>query len=277
MFELIWKAVTVLGSLSLLCGALLAIAATRFHVETDPRLEKVLDALPGANCGACGFAGCEAAGEAILAGKIPITACLPGGERTVDSLADILGVESSFEEGAVAVIRCRGGIDVSYPRAIYQGVDSCKAAHATAGGGKACDFGCLGLSTCITSCPTNAIYGDENRRRYVDPDRCTGCGICVDACPRDLIELVPRDQSVMPFCKSEYRGRRATEKCSVACIGCKKCEKACEFDAIKVNNGFASIDYSKCTQCAKCVEACPTGTISTVRLRGDKSTRQEAI
>ncbi len=260
-FDLVWKAVLALSSLGILFGILLAIAFSRFRVEVDERVEVVLELLPGSNCGACGLPGCEAAAEAMVNGEAPANACKAGGPDTADAVAKALGVEVKAGVKQVAHIRCRGGESVSPKLAFYQGVNSCRGAELAAGGGKACPFGCLGLEDCAMACPINAITFDQEGVRSVNVNKCTGCGLCADVCPRDLIKMVPASQSVLVRCNSHYTGKKATNLCKVACTGCKKCEKVCDFDAIHVVDGVAIIDFDKCTDCGECAAICPTDSI----------------
>lgn len=268
-WSLIWKASIALAGFGLLLGAILAIAYNRFYVEVDPRVEEVLEAFPGTNCGACGLPGCEPAAEAIVRGEVPVNICKAGGPDTASEVARIMGVEAESSVPMVAHIHCRGGATLSPIRAYYQGVNSCRAAETAMGGGKACPFGCLCLEDCASVCPVNAIIFDEDCIRRVNVKRCTGCELCADVCPRDLIEMVPADARVFARCKCQYTGKKALSVCKVACIGCKKCEKVCPEDAIHVENGFATIDYDKCTGCGECAMACPTDTIQVWVERGE--------
>lgn len=260
-WSLIWKAAIALTGFGALLGAILAIAYKRFYVEVDARVEEVLEVLPGSNCGACGLPGCEPAAEAVVKGTAPVTICRAGGPDVAAEVARIMGVELGSSVPLKAHIHCRGGATLSPIRAIYQGVNSCRAAVTAAGGGKACPFGCLCLEDCATVCPVSAITFDEDCVRRVNVKKCTGCGLCSDVCPRDLIEMVPADATFFARCKSQYTGKKALSVCKVACIGCKRCEKACPEDAIHVENGFATIDYDKCTNCGECAMICPTDTI----------------
>lgn len=255
------KAVLALAGLSLLFGVLLAIASVRFTVETDPRVDEVLEALLGSNCGACGYPGCQPAAEAVVAGKAPVDVCVAGSKPVAEAVARIMGVPAGVRERGVALVHCKGGVRESVPRAVYQGIDSCAAADKIAGGGKACDYGCLGRGTCRTVCPVNAIIIDPDHRRWVNRDKCTGCGLCVEACPRGLIRVVPRDQQVLAVCNNRDKGSKARAACSVCCTACKKCEKVCDFEAIYVADNRAWINYEKCTQCGKCIDVCPCGVI----------------
>lgn len=239
----------------------MALASRRFHVEVDPRVEEILRALPGSNCGACGLPGCEAAAEAIARGEEPPTMCKAGGPEVAVEVGKIMGVAVESLVPTVAHIHCRGGKDVSPPRALYQGVNSCRAAEIAGGGGKACPFGCLGLEDCADVCPVNAIAFDEQGIRKVNTKKCTGCGLCAEVCPRDLIEMVPASATVFVRCKSRYTGKKALNACKVACIGCKRCQKICPEEAVTVAEGFATIDYDKCTGCGECARVCPTGSI----------------
>ena len=260
-WSLIWKAAVALSGFGILLGSILAIAHRRFYVEVDKRVEEILEALPGSNCGACGLPGCEAAAEAVARGQAPVTICKAGGPDVAAEVGRIMGVEVGSAVPLVAHIHCRGGATLSPIRAIYQGVNSCRAGEIASGGGKACPFGCLCLEDCAQVCPVNAITFDEDCIRRVNVKKCTGCGLCSDVCPRGLIEMVPASATVFVRCKSQYTGKKALNACKVACIGCKRCEKACPEDAIHVDNGFATIDYDKCTNCGECAAICPTDSI----------------
>ncbi len=260
-WSLIWKAAIALSGFGLFLGTLLAIASRSFYVEVDPRVEEVLDALPGSNCGACGFPGCEAAAEAVAGGRAPVTVCRAGGPEVAEAVGRIMGLEVEPSIPLVAHIHCRGGATLSPVRAVYQGVNSCRAAEVATGGGKACPFGCLCLEDCAKVCPVNAIAFDEDHIRRVNVKKCTGCGLCADVCPRGLIEMVPVTATVFARCRCRYTGKKARSICKVACIGCKRCEKACPEDAIRMDNGFAVIDYEKCTNCGECAAICPTDSI----------------
>jgi len=272
--SIVWKAIIALGSLSLLFGVLLAIASVRFHVEMDPRVDEVMEALLGSNCGACGYPGCQPAAEAVVAGDAQTDVCVAGGAAVAGAVAEIMGVPVTLSERGVALVHCRGGLDESAPKAVYQGIKSCAAADKIAGGGKGCRYGCIGLGTCKATCPVGAITIDENGRRTVNRDRCTGCGLCLEVCPRGLLQVVPRDQEVLVVCNSRDKGSVCKQLCSVSCIACKKCEKACPEGAIRIADNRAWIDYEKCNQCGDCIEACPTGAI--VRVAPPKQRRRKA-
>lgn len=258
--------IVIIGGLGVLFGGLLAYAAKRFAVEEDPRVETVCDLLPGANCGACGFAGCSSAAEKIVAGEVPVDSCIPGGKKVADTICEVLGIESVASEGRkVAEIHCLGTKDVAPDKFDYQGVKDCKAAMMYSGGFKACTYGCLGLGTCVDVCPFEALSMGENGLPQVDTEKCVGCGVCAKACPRNVIhiELADRKAKYVP-CNSKASGKIVRQACEIGCIGCKACVKACPNDAITVENNLAVINREKCDDCGKCAEACKRGIIKDV-------------
>lgn len=249
-----------LGGLGLLFGLGLGYAAKKFAIEVDPLIPQVREALPGANCGACGFAGCDAFAKAVVEGIAPTNGCPVGGKETAANVSRIMGVEAVETARRVAYIKCQGNCDVAVNKYEYLGVMDCKSAAFLQGkGAKGCEFGCLGLGSCVRVCEFNAI--DIVNGVAVINDNCVACGKCVLECPKALIEMVPNDSKVRVSCASLDKGKTVKENCSVGCIACKMCEKACEFDAIHVNGNLAKIDYEKCTQCDACVEKCPTKAI----------------
>lgn len=250
--------IIILGTLGLLFGIGLYIASKVFYVRVDPRVEEVLEALPGSNCGACGLAGCSAMAKALVHGSVSPDACVPGGEKVARLVAGIMGVEVNVHEKRVAILKCRGR-DVA-SRYEYRGVGTCLAAHRMLGGNRECVYGCLMYGDCVRACPFGAIEMIDGFP-VVDEEKCTGCGKCVASCPRSLFELRPLKDTVHVACVSTDKARDVIKICKVGCIGCKKCEKECKFDAIHVENFLAGIDYEKCTSCGMCVKACPTGSI----------------
>ena len=244
-----------------LLGALgLGIASKRLAVEEDPRLEKILEAIPGANCGACGYAGCSAFAKAVLAETAPLNGCIAGGEDVANKVAAVLGKSVEKGEKSVAVVACRGTRTQARLRFIYQGIDDCRAAVNVGGGDKACPYGCLGLGSCQKVCPFGAITIDDNLA-WIDPEKCVGCGLCVDECPRNVIHLVPVDAVVQVLCNSHETGKKVRDFCQVGCIGCKACERVCPFNAIIVTDNLATIDLDKCVRCGLCIEVCPQNSI----------------
>ncbi len=249
-----------LAGIGLMASVGLGVAAKKLAIKEDPRLEKILEVLPGANCGACGYAGCSAFARAVLGDEAPINGCVAGGESTTRRVAELLGKKVEKTIRMVAVVACRGSKGYTRQRFVYQGIDNCRAAVNVGGGSKACAFGCLGLGSCQRVCPFGAITIEDDLAR-IDPEICVGCGLCVEECPRNIIHLVPASASIHVHCSSQDIGRWVRDFCDVGCIGCKQCEKVCPFEAVKVRDNVAEIDSEKCRQCGLCLQVCPQGTI----------------
>jgi len=251
-----------LGGLGLIFGGLLAFASQKFAVEVDPRVEMVQEYLPGANCGACGFAGCAKFAEEVVEGNAPVNGCIPGGCDTSARIAELLGQEAPEGEARlVAQVVCAGSRNVAKDIAVYDGYRDCKAAMMFAGGPKACSYSCLGLGTCINACPFEAISFSKDGLVSINIDKCTGCGKCKNACPRQVIDLVNAKNLHYVRCKSRDKGKQVREVCEVGCIGCGICVKKCEQKAIRMENNLAVIDSYTCNNCGVCVEVCPRKTI----------------
>ncbi len=246
----------------LLCGLGLGYAGKKLEVKVDPRIAELREALPGANCAGCGFPGCDALAEALAEGRARPNACPVGGATVTKNIAKILGSGDINTEKHTAFVKCSGGASVASYRYSYEGILDCEAAMQLAGGGrKNCLYGCMGLGSCKHVCPFDAIK-IENNIAVIDPDKCTSCGKCIKACPKKIIELVPEKSDVRVVCSSKDKGKTVKENCSVGCIGCKLCEKACRYDAVSVVDNIAKVDYSKCTKCLDCVKKCPSKVIS---------------
>ena len=248
-------AILVLGCMGAVFGLVLAIASKVFAVKTDERLEPLIEALPGANCGGCGFSGCAAYAQAVLEGKARIGKCAAGGKECADAMAKIMGQEPVEMERMVAMVTCHG-VD-AIPKGNYEGLRDCISASRVAGKGPMlCEFGCLGFGNCVEKCKFGALSIVDGRA-HVDREKCKGCMSCITVCPRHIIKAVPYDATVTVPCSSKAKGPVVLKSCGNGCIGCMKCVKTCEHDAIKVTEFLASIDYSKCIGCGKCAEACP--------------------
>lgn len=251
----IWIAVGVAAVIALVAGVILAVASVVFAVPTDEKVEALKEVLPGANCGACGYSGCEGYATAMAHDGAAVGLCSPGGAEVAAKTGDILGVAGTVVKKA-AVVHC-GGCDTLAKKAhAYRGVASCKAASKFYGGDKACSYGCLGYGDCAAACDRGAITL-ENGIANIQEDLCVGCGICATACPKSLITVQTNLSAATVACNSHDKGGVARKLCTAACIGCMKCQKVCEAGAITVTNFLATVDLDKCTACGKCAEACP--------------------
>jgi len=259
-------AIAFLGGLALIFGLVLAAASKAFYVEVDPRLEKLNECLPGANCGGCGYPGCGGYAEAVLNGEAPIGKCASGGSECANAMAAIMGVEAGDVVRMVAHVKCNGHRTYdkdgnqtggSKLKGNYEGFKDCLAATKVGGRGPlACKYGCLGFGSCAKVCKYGAIKV-VNGVAQVDRDKCVGCMSCVAACPRGIIAPVEYDKHVLIACSSHAKGAVTVRGCSQGCIGCSICLKVCPKDAITIDRNLAVIDYSKCDSCGLCAQVCP--------------------
>ncbi len=265
MDTIIIYAVVSLAGIGTLAALILYFVAQKFKVIEDPRIDEVEEALPGANCGACGYAGCRAFAEAIVKNEsLEGMNCPVGGADMMKEIADLLGLEADETDEMIAVVRCNGSRHHAPPKVEYDGLTSCAFAHALSSGESGCPNGCLGLGDCVESCDFDAIHMNPETGLPDVNDKCVACGACVDACPRDIIELRPKgkkEKRVHVSCVNTEKGGPAKKNCSVACIGCGLCVTACPFNAITLENNLAYIDPQKCKLCRLCVPICPTGAI----------------
>lgn len=250
-----------MSSLGLALGLGLGFAGEKFAVEVDEKEEKIQSVLPGANCGGCGYPGCGGLAAAIAKGEAKVNSCPVGGSVVAQRIAEILGVNAEETEKTSAFIKCNGNCENAITKYEYEGMKDCRAADSTPGGGdKGCRYGCLGLGSCVKVCKFGAL-SIVNGIAVVDEDKCTACGACVNICPKKLIELVPIKSTIRVECNSKDKGKETKDNCKVGCIGCKRCEKTCQNDAIHVVDNIAKIDYAKCTQCGACIAVCSQKTI----------------
>ncbi len=259
---MVLDAILILGGVGLAFGILIALANAKLRVWEDPRIGVVASILPGANCGACGLPGCRAFAEEAVAGRIQIAECTVASEDSRGEIAGYLGVEAGVAVKRVARLLCAGGSDVAVQQAEYRGVGTCGAAAAVAGGGKGCVWGCLGLGDCARACDFDAIAMDEYGLPVVDPVKCTACGDCVDACPKDLFTIMPLEHSLLVQCKNLVVGDEVVEQCRVACTACGKCVQDAAEGLISVASGVAVVNYDLAGSAEPgAVERCPTNAI----------------
>ncbi|MDL2255167.1 Fe-S cluster domain-containing protein [Parabacteroides sp. OttesenSCG-928-G06] len=259
-------AIISLGLIGAIGAVFLYAASKKFEVYEDPRIGQVQEALPGANCGACGYPGCSGFATACVnADTMEGLYCPVGGADVMSQVSSLLGKEADTAEPMVAVVRCNGTCAVRPRQNRYDGARSCAVASALYGGETGCSFGCHGFGDCVTVCDFDAIHiNPETMLPEVIEDKCTSCGACVKACPKNIIELRkkgPKSRRIFVSCVNKDKGAVARKACGSACIGCGKCVKECAFEAITLENNLAYIDYTKCRLCRKCVAVCPTGAI----------------
>ncbi|MEO5357315.1 MAG: Fe-S cluster domain-containing protein [Nitrospirae bacterium YQR-1] len=254
--------VIFVAGIGVIFGFGLAFAAKKFSVKLDPKVEQVRDILAGAQCGGCGFAGCQQYAEAVVERpEVPSTLCTPGGAHVAELVAMITGKKAEVTEPKYSRVMCQGGANKAVKRFKYEGVKDCAAAVLAGGGDKACTYGCLGYGTCTTVCPFDAIHMGGEALPVVDIVKCTGCGKCAQVCPKKVIEILPASKGVVVACHCKDRGTDTRKSCQVGCIACGMCEKVCPFNAAEVKDNLSRINIDKCRVCGLCVTKCPTKAI----------------
>lgn len=273
-------AVISLGVIGAVGAIILYAASKKFEVYEDPRIAQVQEVLPAANCGGCGYPGCSGFATACVgADTLEGLFCPVGGVDVMVKVAGILGKEATSADAMLAVVRCNGTCEARPKINQYDGVKSCAVASSLYGGETGCSFGCLGFGDCVDVCNFDAIFiNPVTGIAEVIEDKCTSCGACVKACPKNLIELRkkgPKSRRIFVSCMNKDKGVVAKKACSNACIGCSLCFKECAFDAIKIENNLAYIDYNKCRLCRKCVDVCPTNAIHELNFPPKKEKKVE--
>ncbi len=249
-------ALTIIG---LVLSILLVLASKFLVVKNDEIFEKIRECLPGVNCSACSYPSCDEYAKAIQNGE-KTNLCIPGGDESARKISEVTGTKFQDVKEQSAYVACSGNCDVAPNKYDYVGVETCAACSILSRGEKACDYACLGYGDCIKACNYDAIH-IINGVAKVDKSKCVGCGLCVNQCPHHLIHIIPQENETIVTCSNKNKGLVTRQVCKVGCIGCKRCEKACISNAIKVEDNLAKIDYSKCTNCKACVKECPTNAI----------------
>ncbi len=277
-------AVLVLAVISVICGVGLCIASKFMAVEVDERIPQVRACLPGANCGACGFAGCDGYASALVEDpELAVNLCVPGGATAASDIGKVLGREAGETVRMVAEVRCSGTCEATSVKMDYNGIETCAGAKLLFGGTGACVYGCIGLGDCARVCPENAIRittvpGKESQTgaglARVDTRACIGCGLCAKTCPNNVIAIRPFASHVVVDCNSHQKGAGTRKACKAGCIGCRLCEKNCHTGAITVTDNLASIDYAKCDGCGKCIEVCRAGCLVALNLNVSETAAQ---
>jgi len=270
MFNEIVIALVILTGLGVLFASILALAYKKLRVYEDPRIDRVEEMLPGANCGACSMPGCRAFAEKVIEGELNVGKCTVSSPGGIEEIAAFLGVEASAEEKRVARVLCAGGTNEAHNKAEYRGgISTCRGEAVVAGGVKDCAWGCLGLGDCAEVCDFDAIHMSNDSLPVVDIEKCTACGDCVDICPKSLFEIMPVSQKLIVQCKSQLEGDKALEQCSVACNACGLCAVQSAPGVITMVNNLPLVNYdlNNLTSSHATVK-CPTGAI--VWLESDK-------
>ena len=253
-------ATLVLSITGLIVGCALVAAGKKFHVDVDERVTLVRECLPGNNCGACGYAGCDAVAAAIVSGGAPTNACPVGPASMVEKISDIMGVEAGAVQRKTAFVKCSGDCEHTSSKCTYIGIDDCRSAVNAGLSTESCNYGCLGYGSCVKACNYDAIHV-VNGVAVVDTSKCVGCGMCAAACPKGLIEIAIAERTYAVRCSSKDMGPVVKKACSAGCIGCRLCTRQCEHKAITVTDNVAHINYELCVGCGKCAEKCPSKVI----------------
>ena len=254
----------LMGVMGAVFGALLAIASVVFRVRQDERVGKIRAVLPGANCGGCGYPGCDSYADGVVNEGAGTNLCVVGGSAVSARVAEIMGVKAEETVPMRAFVRCLGSAARSPRKVLYSGIADCRSAVMVPGGSpNECPFGCIGFGTCTKVCNFDAIFMGPDGLPVVDREQCVGCGACVSACPKDVLTLIPQTSDVVVACGSHWKGPAVRRVCSIGCIGCGLCARVCPVGAITMDRDLAVIDPAKCTNCGLCAQKCPAKCIET--------------
>ena len=255
--------IIIIGSMGLVFGLLLGFASKIFAVKTDERYDEILEILPGANCGGCGFAGCSAYANALVKGGVRANMCPVCSDSISNKIADILGIKNEETEKMIARVLCNGSPDKAVQKYVFDGPMDCHAAMRLGGGEKMCPYGCLGFGSCVSVCKFDAIH-IKNGVAVICFEKCVACGACANECPKNIIKILPAKSKYTITCKSVEKGKITRSDSSVGCSGCGICAKICPEDAITIKDNLAAIDPVKCVNCGICAEKCPQHSINHV-------------
>jgi Na+-translocating ferredoxin:NAD+ oxidoreductase RNF subunit RnfB len=254
------------AALAFALGLALGFFREFFKVVEDPLKGLIREALPGANCGACGFPGCDGYAGAAAAGQAEPNRCTVGGKDVAEKVAALLGVSSGAVSPVVSVLACQGSRDHAPQKGDYRGLQTCRGAKLSTGGTKLCVWGCLGFGDCLKVCRFGALSMGEDGLPQVDYDRCTGCKVCAAECPQGLLRTVPKDrQGALALCSNRNPLRAMVKKtCKAGCIKCEVCVKNCPEKCVTMDRGVPVVDYAKCTSCGTCVSKCPAKALALI-------------
>lgn len=234
--------VVVLGSLGAIFAGLLGFASKVFFVQVDETEGRIRSVLPGANCGACGFPGCDGFAKAVAEGRAPVNGCSVGGAPVASLISEIKGVDSGSFIKKVATVLCSGGCGQTTKTSEYIGKKDCRTLHSI-GGNKSCNYGCLGCGTCVEQCEFDALKINDNGIAEIDKEKCVACGKCIPVCPRGIIRFTPYDAPAHIYCTSQAFGKEAKESCTVGCVGCGMCAKLAS-NEFEMEGKLARVKYS---------------------------------
>lgn len=245
--------------LAFVLGTALGFFRDFFAVPEDPVTARIREVLPGANCGACGFPGCDNYASAVASGSAPGTACTVGGPSAAAKIAAITGKAGGEVVQTMAVLACQGSSLHTPLKGTYTGIKTCRGAKLS-GGTKLCSWGCLGFGDCVKVCKFGALLMSENRLPKVNYAKCTGCGLCASECPQGLFQNIPiNKKGAIVLCSNKNLVKAAVAKsCKISCRKCGLCVKSCPKQCITLDALIPTVDYSKCDSCGTCAEKCPT-------------------